>query len=208
VSAADADFNHLDYHPLLNKRAHRLSEGTALPPILNIQLKATYEGLIRALARRVGKLDSTDRLRLSYYLLCQDRVQEAQQQFELAGGSEGELAGLELQRDYMAAYFDLFGADGARACKIARKVASARASCPHLEWRKRFTELSQILSEIDAAEAPGTGAAAPTATLTAPSLSAELQGSGILELQATGLQTVNVKLYSVDLEMLFSRTPF
>ena len=141
VSAAEADFRHLDYHPIINKRAHGLGEGGAAPPILNAQLQATYGRFLHCLAAKPGPLGVEERLRLAYYLLCQDRVKEAAAQFRAAGAA-GTSGGLKLQHDYMAAYLDLFDASGGLA--TARRVASEHKECPHAAWRARFEALAKV----------------------------------------------------------------
>eukprot|EP00931_Biecheleriopsis_adriatica_P032537 TRINITY_DN18983_c0_g1_i2.p1 TRINITY_DN18983_c0_g1~~TRINITY_DN18983_c0_g1_i2.p1 ORF type:complete len:2222 (-),score=469.43 TRINITY_DN18983_c0_g1_i2:81-6668(-) len=203
VSASDADFKHLDYYPLVNKRVHHLGEEGTVRPILNRQLKATYEMFLRSLASKPGLLGPEERLRITYYLLCQDRVKEAAEQFQAAGGAVTDTdCGLKLQRDYIAAYLDLFDASGQLA--TARRVAKDHAECPHAAWRERFHDLARVLSEIDGpSPTSGTG----HAPAVAPALDAEIR-SGVLHIQAEGLDEIKVRLYKVDLEMLFSRTPF
>eukprot|EP00930_Biecheleria_cincta_P022682 TRINITY_DN16533_c0_g1_i1.p1 TRINITY_DN16533_c0_g1~~TRINITY_DN16533_c0_g1_i1.p1 ORF type:complete len:2187 (+),score=429.21 TRINITY_DN16533_c0_g1_i1:62-6562(+) len=205
VSAAQADFKHLDYYPLVNKRVHRIEESGAAPPILNAQLRATYEAFLRALAGKPQPLGPEDRLRISYYLLCQDRVAEAAAQFDSVRDATMTVSGsLKLQRAYMSAYLDLFDVGG--KLSTAREVAQVYADCPHTAWRERFQALAQVLKEIDT----GSGAVAETqvATAEAPSLQAEVRPGGRLEIQARGLAQIRVRFYKVDLEMLFSRTPF
>eukprot|EP00662_Eupelagonemidae_sp_cell21_P038313 gene38313-61036_t len=64
-------------------------------------LRATYAAFLRALAMKPEALDAVDRLRLCYYLVCQDRIGEARAVFDSVGAGAAPAA-LELQRDYMA----------------------------------------------------------------------------------------------------------
>ena len=68
----------------------------------------------------------------------------------------------------------------------------------------------QILAEIDfATDYAADGVADVAAAVQeAPALHAELRPGGVFEIQADGLAEIQVRLYRVDLEMLFSRTPF
>jgi len=207
VSAAEADFKHLDYYPLVNKRAHHLGEAGTVRPILNAQLKATYESFVRSLAAKPRPLGPVERLRISYYLLCQDRITEAAEQFKAAGGESVEAAdgGMKLQRDYMAAYLDLFDASGHFV--TARRVAKEHAECSHAAWRDRFQALKQVLSEIDECLPTTSGDADSAGPALAPALASEIRGNSLM-IQAEGVAYLSVRLYKVDLEMLFSRTPF
>jgi len=156
VSAVDAALPHLEYHPLVNKRAHRLSESA--PKILNEQLRKTYEKTILALARKCRPLDVSDELRLSYYLLCQDRVQEAQLLYSRAAAKQRLLpASGELlwQMEYMTAYLDLF--DAASDHSDVQRIVKSQRSCPHAQWRRRFGELASALAEGDGGEAAMAG---------------------------------------------------
>ena len=88
---------------------------------------------------------------------------------------------------------------GAR-CAEARRVAERYLDYPVLHWRQLFTELTRQLAELDAEE-PGT---APQASA---SLACELQGRE-LSIDACRCGELVVRLFRIDLEMLFSRQPF
>lgn len=212
VCAADAGLAHLEYYPLVNKRAHHLGEKGETAPILNRALKSTYESYVRMLARKYQPLSGHDKLRLSYYMLCQDRIQEAKSLFDSGCGAIGP-TDMQLQRNYMAAFFDLFDPDGGLATlrRIVKEQSQKQFQffdSPHTAWQERFNDLAQVLAEIDGAGVDVTGAAsAPSSVKEASTLSMSLQ-KGVMKIEADGLQTMSVKLYRVDLEMLFSRTPF
>jgi len=204
VTAAEAEDFHLEYHPLVNKRAHRLNE--TAPRILNEQLRKTYEGVVISLARKCRPLAVADTLRLSYYLLCQDRVHEARELYQRVVAMQSQVPAtgdLQLQMDYMAAYFDLF--DPSSDHSEAHRIAKERSSCLHVQWRKRFEELAAVLAEIGGVLDPATGAVGSLEA--APALSATLH-KGTLDIEASGLKEITIKFYSLDLEMLFSRMPF
>lgn len=98
-------FNHLDYHPLLNARVHRVGQANKLS-ILNREFRNTYQAFIVSL---VGKrvIQGKDYLRLCYYLILQDRIDEAVRVFKKINCFEiSKFSSLEIQYDYVNAYLD------------------------------------------------------------------------------------------------------
>ncbi len=96
VDAMDAVTNqiqHLEYLPLINDRAHVLrtddsysaDQETKRVPIRNLQLREQYNTFLQYLVFKYPSLDAIDvapRLALVYYLLIQDRVEEARTLFQ------------------------------------------------------------------------------------------------------------------------------
>lgn len=82
------DWLHKDYFPLFNKRFHKMEAGgggggrEGDQSILNRELRKTWETVISQILRSGCEQDVQERLRLCYYLLCQDRVEEARAIFE------------------------------------------------------------------------------------------------------------------------------
>ncbi|MFM7071208.1 MAG: hypothetical protein ACKO38_05375, partial [Planctomycetota bacterium] len=70
-------FEHLEYKPLVNARAHALGKRRQ---IVNDRLDAQYHGLLRQLSY-LPKLADSDWLAVTYYLLLQDRVADALEAF-------------------------------------------------------------------------------------------------------------------------------
>lgn len=128
-----AAYEHLEYSPLVNARAHVLGERRE---ILNEAVLTRYRTLITVLAAKAGgDITAADRLAVVYHLLLQDRVNEARAVFAAvpapadsvaarpaaaagagagaaAAGGEAAAAGADgswmtLQYDYCAAYLDL-----------------------------------------------------------------------------------------------------
>jgi len=95
-------YQHMEYWPLVNARAHRLGKSRQ---ILNDRFFAQYQRFLGVLSRRPA-LDDDDLMSVTYYLLLQDRVEEALGRNPLATAS---LDGL-----------DDHGADGLRA--LARRA--------------------------------------------------------------------------------------
>jgi hypothetical protein len=66
-------YEHLEYTPLVNQRAHRLgAEHTIANPVIREQ----YQRLLRILSHKPA-LDAGDRLSVVYYLFLQDRIEDA-----------------------------------------------------------------------------------------------------------------------------------
>ena len=212
VEPPDAEWRLLDYHPLINKRAHSRAA------ILNREFASFYASFVRVLSLQPGPLRPPQRLNLIYYLLLQDRVDEALRQFGRLSAEAARQAA-PVQYDYMCAYLDFYtGAETNYA--IARDVIQRHLDCPSLGWRMLFKDVQTQLQELDGdatpAEVPDTeekrieerrGDAMRRAVNTEPSLSASLEGRKLL-IETTNVERFLVKYYPVDLELLFSREPF
>jgi hypothetical protein len=130
-------YEHLDYTPLVNARTHQLGKGRQ---ILNDRLHEQYHRLLAILACR-RELDDDDLMAVTYYLILQDRVEEALSFF---GRVNPERLQTRLQHDYFTAYLDLYSLkpDGARA------LVAKYASHPVARWRNAFAAVGAQLDEI------------------------------------------------------------
>ncbi|KAA0151238.1 hypothetical protein FNF29_04713 [Cafeteria roenbergensis] len=186
--SASGMYEHLEYAPLINSRAHRLGEERR---IANTAVAAQYRRLLATLMHApAASVTAAERLALVYHLLLQDRVEEAQRHFALvqapagcaavggsgdgsgaaaaaaagAGGSApsaGSASWCALAYDYMAAYIDFFAPEGGLA--VARRVAEAYAAYPVPRWAAKFAAVRSQLAELDLAEeeaASGSGSRA------------------------------------------------
>ena len=129
-------YQHLDYTPLVNARAHQLGKRRR---ILNDALYQQYHRLLAILACR-SQLDDTDRMAVTYYLLLQDRIDEAAQVF---GTVNAERLESKLQHDYFAAYIDLYTAEPERAKAIVAKYRDYLVE----RWKTAFAAISSQLDE-------------------------------------------------------------
>jgi len=66
-------YEHLEYSPLINQRAHRLGADNR---VANPVLRGQYEALLRILAHKTA-LDAMDDMSIVYFLFLQDRTEEA-----------------------------------------------------------------------------------------------------------------------------------
>lgn len=198
-------YQHLEYQPLVNARAHRLGRERS---ILNDRFRAQYQGYMNLLAYR-PELSPSDRLGVAYYLLLQDRVEEG---LDWLAGVAPDSVDTRLQYDYLAACAALWREDAA----AAGNIAAAYADYPVDRWRERFAQLSGQVREIQGAEAAPEKVtnAAPdrerdqeTLAATEPGFEIETEGRQVT-LSYRNLDRVRVNYYEMDLEFLFSSNPF
>ena len=194
-------YQHIEYSPLFNGRAHRFGKRRE---ILNRDLASQYLSLLGILAYR-PRLDSADWMSVTYYLLLQDRVEEALSSFDRV-----DPAGLvtELQYDYLRAYLDFFTDDHA----LARGIAEQYLDHPVKRWRAMFQD---VVNQLD--EAAGKGVATSdaedrTQTQTElaarePSLELRVEARNV-HLDHRNLESCEVSYYEMDIEFLFSTSPF
>jgi hypothetical protein len=195
-------FRFLEYQPIFNARFHQLaSEGTA---ILNRQFGETYLRFLKYLFEKRHLVNAEDRLVLTYYLLLQDRIDEA---FAVYSGiNAADAQPFALQFDYMGAYFDLF--------KGMPEFAKAKAICeryfdfPVVSWRTMFIEIANQLAEV----AGETAEAKPAAAVEASTGDQEVLRATLVEadvhLEFGNVSAARLELFQVDLEVLFSLYAF
>lgn len=195
-------FEHLEYWPLVNARQFMLGSRRQ---IVNDRFHAQYHRFLDELAR-ARTLSADDRLAAVVYLLIQDRVEEAREQFAKV---RAEGVSTPLQYDYTAAILALRSGDVARA----RELARGRVGFPVDRWRQRF-EL--LLAHLDEAEGKGDAAVLDPLdreqqqgrlAAAAPALELRIEGSDVV-LEHKNLAAVTLALHEMDLEVLFSRNPF
>ncbi len=194
-------YEHLEYSPLVNARAHRLG---AERTILNDQFREQYRKFLAVLAHKPA-LDAADRLALTGYLLLQDRIEEALAVFAEVKKADVATA---LQYDYTAAWLALAQGD----TRAARTLAEARATEPVNRWREKFAAL---FAQVDEIEGRGPAVTDPeNREQTQESLAATLPGfeftleNGQVKLETRHLDAVTLNYYLMDLEFLFSTNPF
>ena len=192
---------HLEYSPFVNARAHQLG---ASRTILNDRLHAQYTGILRSIAHQPGLTPETQ-LAVIYYLLLQDRVEEALAAFAKVDATK---VNERLQYDYLQAVLACLQEDTA----TARKIAAAHAKEPVDRWREKFAEVLAQLDEIDGVKPVGTkeddreqrqnqlAAAEPSLDFTVENKEVRVKYHRIKE--------ATVNYYPMDLEFLFSTAPF
>ena len=74
------NFQHCDYFPMLNNRAHAVGDADT-KTILNKTLRTHYEQFLQILSEKIS-INEVDKLELVYYLHLQDRNQKAIELFK------------------------------------------------------------------------------------------------------------------------------
>lgn len=133
----------MEYYPLVNSRVHMLKRDSS--NILNNELKAQYKSYLRYLSEKTDP-SYIDKLGLVYYLLLQDRINDALKVFKGIQASEIEQSG-QLQYDYIAAYLDF--QDGYPHFKVAREIIDKYLDYHVISWRNIFYEMANQIAEYD-----------------------------------------------------------
>jgi hypothetical protein len=194
-------YEHLEYKPLVNARAHALGRKRQ---IVNPVVHGQYHKFLKTLSYK-KELADADLLAATYYLLLQDRIAEAEATF--AQVNQSKIA-TQLQYDYCAAYLEMFNDDP----KKARSIAAKYAAHPVDRWRNTFQAL---LSQLDEIEGKGAKVVDPenkgqqqeALAATEPGFEFTLDARAI-QLNWQNLDSVRVNYYLMDVELLFSRSPF
>jgi hypothetical protein len=220
----------LEYAPLINARAHVLraasgaTGGLKTTPIQNMQFREQYMRFLNFLLYRVRSLadmKSSHKMAAVYYLLLQDRIDEARILFSKitakAVKEDGKADGSEhdsvLQYDYLTAYLDFFNPTGpTKALAIAKKYKNY----PIIKKRQLFEDVEQHLLEAqpNAVSDVKVGVAAVSRdremqnlAATEPSLDFSIESQKI-EIAYQNIKKCTVNFYRMDIELLFSTNPF
>lgn len=195
-------YEHMEYRPLVNARTHQLG---AQREILNDRFHAQYHRLMKLLSyRRV--LNDEDRMAVTYYLLLQDRIEEALAQFAQVNRENLET---QLQYDYCAAYLAFYTEE----LQTARDVVARYEEYPVDRWRRRFVAVKQQLDEIErnqnvAVVDPEDRTQQQTQLAASESSFDFTVESRQVRIDYQNLDKVRVNYYLMDIELLFSRSPF
>ncbi|CAN5442527.1 hypothetical protein BH11PLA2_BH11PLA2_15090 [soil metagenome] len=195
------EYQHLEYKPLVNARAHALGQRRQ---IVNGIFLDQYHHYLKLLSYR-SKLTDADKLAVVYYLLLQDRVEESLAWFATV---DAKKVPTQMQYDYCAAYLAMSESDPKRARGIAEKYATH----PVDKWKNTF---AAVVAQVDEIEGKGPKVIDPLdrqAQQTAeaakePSFDFTLENKA-MNLTWQNVSEVTVNYYLMDVELLFSRNPF
>ncbi|MBW2700472.1 MAG: hypothetical protein JRF33_06595 [Deltaproteobacteria bacterium] len=194
-------YEHLEYHPLINARAHPLGQDMK---ILNNRFDEQYNNLMTFLCQK-EQPEAADWMAVACYLLLQERIDEARQAF--AKVKVEDLA-IRLQYDYLALVFAFHAGD----IKAARKLAAPHQDNPVDRWRKRFQAAWTQLDELEGAESHQVDEDHRNQRQTRladkePGFDFNVEG-GEIHLTHQNLKSCMIHYFGVDIEILFSRQPF
>ncbi len=194
-------YEHLEYKPLVNARAHSLGKRRQ---IVNDRFHWQYHRTLEELCFE-PQLGQEDLMAVTYYLLLQDRIEESLKTF--ARVTRDKVA-MKMQYDYCAAYLALFSEDLA----AARGVAIKYAEHPVDRWKNTF---AAVIAQIDEAEGKDTKITdaenrdqqQDKLAATAPSLDFVVEAKQIV-INSQNISGATINFYEMDVELLFSRNPF
>jgi hypothetical protein len=218
-------YEHLEYAPLVRARIHRLGE---TDEILNATFLSQYQSFVRRLGFQ-RQIDPEDKLPLTYYLLLQNRIAEA---IEVFGTVNRDSMPTDLQFDYLAGYLALHQGDYESALAIARR----HQDHPVPRWKNRFSEMGlhvrQRFELMDSPTSASPGGEASKAiddpgvsmksadlaiadrdqanskaSATVPEVIVKVEDDAI-RVDYRNTDQIEINLYGVDLELLFSKAPF
>ncbi|MEO1529326.1 MAG: hypothetical protein AAFX06_28230, partial [Planctomycetota bacterium] len=215
---------HLEYAPLIRARIHRLG---AEDEILNPKFLQQYQQFTQRIGYQSG-IAAEDRLPLSYYLLLQNRIKESIETFE---SLDRATIASQLQYDYLAGYLALHRGEYRQVLEIAKSYVKH----PVPRWRNRFTEMGAHVSQrfelmdagqlvsIDGKEkdidkvgiSPKAADLAiadrdranSRASASVPEVIARVEDD-VVRIDHRNADQIEINLYGVDLELLFSKAPF
>jgi autotransporter-associated beta strand protein len=198
-------YEHLEYSPLVNQRAHRVGPENR---IANPVLRAQYQNLLKILAHAPG-LEPMDEMSVVYYLFLQDRVEEALARFHTIAAAQ---LPTRLQHDYFRCYAAFYEENLAEA----RGLAAQYADYPVDKWRKLFVEVAGQLDELAEAQPslapvkldqPDRAVQQSELASTEPSFEFKVENKQVA-LTWKNLSAVTVNYYLMEPEFLFSSSPF
>ena len=200
-------YEHLEYGPLINARAHRLGEQRR---IANEALGAQWRSFLLQLAHRPAPR-AEDELAASHYLFAMDRPDEAIARLARVDASRLETRG-SLQLRYMRAYAAVLTGE----LPVARAHLAGLADHPVERWRARFAALKALLDEasggppaaVTDADSRDQAMAAAARHSPTVSVSVDARAGAVVIAHSAQLEHAELRFYRVDLELLFSRQPF
>ncbi|MEK7952765.1 hypothetical protein [Luteolibacter soli] len=190
------DWETLEFDPLVNPRAHRFADKERLT---HEEAAQHYEKFLEVLSWKPA-LSDDDKLALTAHLLMQDRIEEALARFNEIDATKLEA---KLAYDYLKAVVHFHRGEP----EEARAIAMRRNVLPPGLWKSRFEAILTQADEIVALKVPRP-VEAERPKEEAPSLDLALAADGKLLVKQHRLDKTMLQLFSVDLEVMFSKDPF
>jgi hypothetical protein len=194
-------YEHLEYAPLVNARAHQLG---AKRKILDRAFDEQYRKFLSTL-HYVAKPSDDQLVAAAGYALVQDRIDDA---LALLARIDPHRVTGRLQFDYLRAYLAISQEDPRRAREFAEPWREHEVD----RWRKRFANLLAIIAEAEGAAAQVVDAddrQQEQARLAASEANFEFEIEGsVIRLGYQNLRECTIRYYRMDIELLFSRQPF
>ena len=212
---------HLEYNPLYNARKHPFgnkNEKTGTN-IANKEFNETYTKFIINLLS-LKKLRIKELLQLAYYLILQDRMDDAFEVFKKIKPEEVEnnkYKNYKIQYDYLYAYLDF--CFGYPEFKIAKSICDKYKDFPLTHWKEKFEEIEDQLLEYEGKEKVSMDKISQENDKNNKQLTKELREKepkmsftidnkeGKIIIVHSNISQIDIKLYFIDLETMFTRDP-
>jgi autotransporter-associated beta strand protein len=207
-------YEHLEYSPLVNQRAHRLGSEWR---IANPAVLQQYTQLLTALAHK-PQLDAMDSMSVVYYLFLQDRVEEALARFKAVDATK---LPTRLQHDYFQCYAAFYEGDVAAARGIASRRLAGNDRSDQSDptdlpprWKTLFKDVLTQADEVDGKTTNPEKPAQPDREAQQGALAATEPGFNFtvekqtITLNWKNLSEVTLNYYLMDPEFSFSSNPF
>mmetsp|Transcript_17791 Transcript_17791/g.53615 ORF Transcript_17791/g.53615 Transcript_17791/m.53615 type:complete len:2186 (+) Transcript_17791:298-6855(+) len=200
-----------EYWPLVNRRAHALGDRA---PIEDSGLRGAWAAFLTTAVRRPS-LGPVQALKAVVLLLAQDRVDEAEKLFGRLKAQATTAAGLPaMQMDYLEAWLAISQPVGRANPGRAAALAARHPALADRHWADRWSELRDTLAELGQTLPTGEERQQTSGDDDADaSLSIEAGPSaGQVTLTHHGQpgkrRKVSLAAYEIDVELLFSSSPF
>ena len=212
---------HLEYNPLYNARKHPFgnkNEKTGTN-IANKEFNETYtKFIIDLLSLRTLRIKEL--LQLAYYLILQDRMDDAFEVFKKIKPEEIEnnkYKNYKIQYDYIYAYLDF--CFGYPEFKIAKSICNKYKEFPLTHWKEKFEEIEDQLLEYEGKEKVSMDKISQENDKNNKQLTKELREKepkmsftidnkeGKIIIVHSNISEIDIKLYFIDLETMFTRDP-
>ena len=195
-------YEHLEYYPLVNARAHQVGQQRQ---ILNDRFHEQYHRWLK-LVSYMRQLDDNSRLVTVYYLLLQDRIEEAIAQFQQIDPYHIQP---RLQYDYCQAYLSMSQGetDKARSHRDRLSRLSGRSLAKRLCLGHESSGRNRRQGCVCRRSRPIAISRKTNWRPPIPSFDFNVEAKR-LQLQYRNLNQVTVRYYLMDIELLFSRNPF
>lgn len=135
-----------EYFPYYSSRAHKFLNSNK-STIRNSEFKKSYENFL-VVSLVTEPTSARSRVTFIYYLLLQDRIEEAYTLLQNVSQKDKEEH--EIQFDYIESFLDMY--KGYPNFNKARKISQKYLDYPVETWRKLFAQIAQTLKDYDSDE--------------------------------------------------------
>ena len=211
---------HLEYSPLYNARKHPFGNKNDKNEtnIVNKEFNLTYRKFIIDLLS-MKQLSIKEKLQLVYYLILQDRMEEAFDMYKKIKKEEindNKNKSYIIQYDYITAYLDF--CFGYPDFILAKSICNKYKDFPLVHWREKFEEIEDQLFEYEGkekismdkllSENDNKKTVVKELREKEPKLSFTINNKERkILLIHSNISEINIKFYFIDLETMFTRDP-